>query len=165
MTMLENIALSRMKTPHFAFYRRHRDDVLSKIRSLNIGLERFIDMPLGILSGGQRQAIATLMALNSGGKILLLDEHTSALDPKMQKILMEYTARSICELRLTTLMVTHSMENALKYGDRLIVMHRGRIVADLKGCRKSELDISSLLDMFYKFESQSLAIEEIENVN
>ncbi|MDR1475135.1 MAG: ATP-binding cassette domain-containing protein [Holosporales bacterium] len=165
MTVLENIVLSRTKTPRFAFYWRHLNDIIDKIRSLNIGLEKFIDQPLGILSGGQRQAIATLMAVNSGGKILLLDEHTSALDPKMQKMLMEYTARSVRELRLTTLMITHNMEDALKYGDRLIMMHSGRIVVDLKGCEKSGLKISSLLEMFHKFEDQNLAAIGTENVN
>jgi putative ABC transport system ATP-binding protein len=161
MTMLENIALSRMKTPRFAFYRRHANEIVEKIKSLNIGLDKFIDQPLGILSGGQRQTIATLMAINSGGKILLLDEHTSALDPKMQKMLMEYTARSVHNLRLTTLMITHNLEDALKYGHRLIMMHRGRIVADLRGREKSELKIQSLLEMFHKFEDRSLVAGEI----
>ncbi|MDR3179851.1 MAG: ATP-binding cassette domain-containing protein [Holosporaceae bacterium] len=156
MTMLENIALSRMKTPRFSFYKRHKNEIVDKIRSLNIGLEKFIDQPLSVLSGGQRQTIATLMALNSGRKILLLDEHTSALDPKMQKMLMEYTARSIRELGLTTLMITHNMEEAVKYGDRLIMMHNGRIVFDLKGSKKSQLKIQSLLEMFHKFEDQNL---------
>jgi putative ABC transport system ATP-binding protein len=164
MTMLENIVLSRMKTPRFAFYRRYINEVADKIKSLNIGLEKFIDQPLGVLSGGQRQTIATLMALHSGCKILLLDEHTSALDPKMQKMLMEYTARSACELGLTTLMITHNMEDALKYGDRLIMMHRGRIVVDLKENEKSELKLQSLLEMFHKFEDQTLIGGETKDV-
>ncbi|MDR1560825.1 MAG: ATP-binding cassette domain-containing protein [Holosporaceae bacterium] len=159
MTMLENIALSRMKTPRFAFYRRHATEAIANVRSLNIGLEKFIDQPLGILSGGQRQTVATLMALISGRKILLLDEHTSALDPKMQKELMEYTARSVRELQVTTLMITHNLEDAVKYGDRLIMMHKGRIVADIGGKEKSELKIQSLLEMFHRFENQSLMHE------
>ncbi|MDR2681890.1 MAG: ATP-binding cassette domain-containing protein [Holosporaceae bacterium] len=156
MTMLENIALSRMKMPRFSFYKRHRSEVVEKIKSLRIGLEKFVDQPLGVLSGGQRQTIATLMAMNSGSKILLLDEHTSALDPKMQTLLMEYTAKSVREQGLTTLMITHNLEDAVKYGDRLIMMHRGRIVVDIRGREKSELKISSLLEMFHKFEDQSL---------
>ncbi|MDR3187002.1 MAG: ATP-binding cassette domain-containing protein [Holosporaceae bacterium] len=164
MTMLENIALSSTKTPRFSFYKRCKNDVMSKIKSLNIGLEKFIDQPLSVLSGGQRQTIATLMALNSGGKILLLDEHTSALDPKMQLLLMEYTAKSARELGLTTLMITHNMEDAVKYGDRLIMMHKGRIVADMKGREKSQLRIQSLLEMFHKFEDQSLLRDGGENV-
>jgi putative ABC transport system ATP-binding protein len=163
MTMLENIALSRMKTPRFSFYKRHRNEILDRIKSLNIGLERFIDQPLSVLSGGQRQTIATLMALSSGSEILLLDEHTSALDPKMQLLLMEYTAKSVRELGLATLMITHNMEDAVKYGDRLIMMHKGRIVADLSGREKSSLKIQSLLEMFHKFEDQNLLGEGEEN--
>ncbi|MDR1334808.1 MAG: ATP-binding cassette domain-containing protein [Holosporaceae bacterium] len=165
MTMLENIALSRMKTPRLVFYRRHINDAIDKVRSLNIGLEKFIDQPLGILSGGQRQAVATLMAMNSGKTSLLLDAHTSALDPKMQKMLMEYTAQSVRELQLTTLMITHNMEDALKYGNRLIMMHCGRMVVDVKGHEKSGLKLSSLLEMFHKFEDQSLEGKGEKNVN
>jgi putative ABC transport system ATP-binding protein len=164
MTMLENIALSRMKTPRFSFYKRHKNEIVDKIKSLNIGLEKFVDQPLGVLSGGQRQTIATLMAVNSGGKILLLDEHTSALDPKMQVMLMEYTAKSVREHGLTTLMITHNLDDAVKYGDRLIMMHKGRIVLDVKGRKKSELKIPSLLEMFHKFEDQSLLHNGGKNV-
>ncbi|MDR1375561.1 MAG: ATP-binding cassette domain-containing protein [Holosporaceae bacterium] len=165
MTMLENIALSRMKKPRFAFYKRHKNEIMDGIRSLNIGLEKFVDQPLSVLSGGQRQAIATLMALTSGCKILLLDEHTSALDPKMQLLLMEYTAKFVRELGLTTLMITHNMEDAVKYGDRLIMMHRGQIVADIKGREKSALKIQFLLEMFHKFEDQSLVHDGEKNVH
>jgi putative ABC transport system ATP-binding protein len=161
MTMLENIALSQMKSPHFAFYRRYMNEIIDKVKSLNIGLEKFIDKPLGVLSGGQRQTIATLMALISGRKILLLDEHTSALDPKMQKMLMEYTVRLVRELKLTTIMITHNMEDALKYGDRLIMLHCGRIVVDLQGSEKSKLETHSLIEMFHKFEDKGLIGEEV----
>ncbi|MDR2780924.1 MAG: ATP-binding cassette domain-containing protein [Holosporaceae bacterium] len=164
MTMLENIALSRMKKPSFSFYNRCKSEVVDKIKSLNIGLEKFVNQPLGALSGGQRQTIATLMAINSGGKILLLDEHTSALDPKMQTMLMEYTAKSVREHRLTTLMITHNLDDAVKYGDRLIMMHKGRIVVDVKGRKKAELKIQSLLEMFHKIEDQILLNDGGKNV-
>ncbi|MDR2068073.1 MAG: ATP-binding cassette domain-containing protein [Holosporaceae bacterium] len=164
MTMLENIALSGVKNPRFSFYRRHKNDVVEKVRSLNIGLEKFIDQPLSVLSGGQRQIIATLMAINSGSRILLLDEHTSALDPKMQLLLMEYTANSVRELGITTIMITHNMEDAVKYGDRLIMMNKGRIVVDMSGREKKQLTIQSLLEMFHKFEDQSLLRDGGENV-
>jgi putative ABC transport system ATP-binding protein len=164
MTMLENVALGQMKTPRFAFYKRHKSEIVEKIRFLNIGLEQFIDQPIGVLSGGQRQIIATLMAMNSGGKILLLDEHTSALDPTMQALLMEYTAKSVHELGLTTFMITHNVQDAIKYGDRLIMMHKGCIVLDLKGREKAALKVQSLLSLFRKFEEQSLTHEVIKNV-
>ena len=103
--------------------------------------------------------------MSFGGKILLLDEHTSALDPKMQALLMEYTAKSVYELGLTTLMITHNMQDAIKYGDRLIMMHNGRVVLDLKGREKSALKVKSLLALFRKFEEQSLTHEATKNVD
>ena len=87
-----------------------------------------------------------MMAINSGGEILLLDEHTSALDPNTQKRLMEYTAKSVAEKNLTTLMITPSMDDALKYGNRLLVMHKGQIVADLNEEAKKNLTKQNLID-------------------
>ncbi|GHU16126.1 ABC transporter [Alphaproteobacteria bacterium] len=161
MTLLENVALSQMrnKKPKFSFYSRYKKEVMEKIEALNIGLEKYIDQPLGALSGGQRQTIATLMAINSGGQILLLDEHTSALDPKMQVTLMEYTVKSVLEQQLTTMMITHNMEDAIRYGNRLIMLHKGRIVVDMKGKEKAELDAKTLLSLFHKYEDQSLLSE------
>jgi putative ABC transport system ATP-binding protein len=162
MTLLENIALSclRSEKPRFSFYNRRKDAAIEKIAALNIGLEERIDQPLGTLSGGQRQMIATLMAANSGSSILLLDEHTSALDPKMQVMLMEYTIKTVTEQRLTTLMVTHNMEDAVRYGDRLIMMHKGAIVLNIGGRDKANLDARSLLSLFHRFEDQDLLAEE-----
>jgi len=168
MTLLENVALSqmRLKGPRFSFYNRYKNDVVEKIRSLNLGVEQHIDQPLGTLSGGQRQVIATLMALHSGGEILLLDEHTSALDPKMQVMLMEYTAQMVEQLHLTTMMITHNMEDAVKYGNRLIMLNRGRVVLDLRGQDKSKLEVKSLLAMFRQYEDQSLLfVEGSKNVH
>jgi putative ABC transport system ATP-binding protein len=93
-----------------------------------------------------------MMAINSGGQILLLDEHTSALDPKMQVMLMEYTTKSIEEKKLTTLMITHKMDDAIKYGDRLIMLNKGKIAMDIKGKEKAKLSIQDLLEKFHKFE-------------
>ncbi|GHU13753.1 ABC transporter ATP-binding protein [Alphaproteobacteria bacterium] len=158
MTLLENVALSQMrnKKPKFSFYSRYKKEVMKKIEALNIGLEKYIDQPLGALSGGQRQTIATLMAINSGGQILLLDEHTSALDPKMQVTLMEYTVKSVLEQQLTTMMITHNMEDAIRYGNRLIMLHKGRIVVDIRGEEKAKLNAKTLLSLFHKYEDQSL---------
>ena len=97
MTLLENMALSYIKKPQFSFYRRYQADVISIIKQLGLGLEAYLDLPLGQLSGGQRQIIATVMAIHSGRAIVLLDEHTSALDPKMQALLMRYTADAITQ--------------------------------------------------------------------
>lgn len=148
MTLLENIALSEIKKPKFLFYRRYRNEVIQKLKELNIGLEDYLDKPLKILSGGQRQMIATLMAINSGSKILLLDEHTSALDPKMQELLMIYTAKQVVDRGLTAVMITHKMEDAIKYGNRLVMLNQGKIALDIRGVQKEELKIQDLLLFF-----------------
>ncbi|NQY43137.1 MAG: ATP-binding cassette domain-containing protein [Legionellales bacterium] len=156
MTMLENIALSEVKKPRLLFYRRYRNQVIQKIKELDIGLEEYIDQPLKILSGGQKQMIATLMAINSSRAILLLDEHTSALDPKMQNLLMEYTYQQVIKLGLTTIMITHKMDDAIKYGNRLIMLHQGKVVLDIQGAQKNAMDVQDLLAMFHRYENQLL---------
>lgn len=154
MTLLENIALSQMqhKAPKLQFYKRHEKDILSKIASLKMGLEDYLHQPIETLSGGQRQIIATLMAMTSGGELLLLDEHTSALDPKMQAKLMEYTSQSISELGLSSLMITHKMDDAIRYGDRLIMLSQGKIVFDVSGESKAKLKTQELIALFHKHE-------------
>jgi putative tryptophan/tyrosine transport system ATP-binding protein len=156
MTLLENIALSEIKAATLMFYNRYRDQVIQKLKELNIGLEEYIDQPLKMLSGGQRQMVATLMAINSDRQILLLDEHTSALDPSMQNILMEYTAQQIAARNLTTIMITHKMQDAIKYGNRLIMLHQGKVVLDLDKEQKEALNVQNLLSMFHKYEDQIL---------
>ena len=156
MTLLENIALSEIKRPKILFYKRYKEQIIQKIKELDIGLEEYIDQPLKMLSGGQRQIIATLMAINSGRQILLLDEHTSALDPKMQMLLMEYTHKQVIKLGLTTIMITHKMDDALKYGNRLIMLHQGKIVLDVKEAQKRAMTIKDLLTMFHQYEDQLL---------
>lgn len=161
LTLLENIALSIIKKPQLAFYNRFERTIIDKIKALNIGLEEYINQPLKNLSGGQRQTIATLMAITSGCEILLLDEHTSALDPKMQSLLMDYTAEQIINRKLATLMVTHKMDDAIKYGNRLIMLHQGKIVLDVAGDAKKSLKITDLLKLFHKYEDEILLHEDI----
>lgn len=156
MTLLENIALSEIKIPKLLFYRRYKQSVIKKLQELHIGLEKYIDQPLKMLSGGQKQMVATLMAINSGGKILLLDEHTSALDPKTQSLLMDYTCQQIIERELTTIMITHKMDDAIKYGNRLIMLHQGKIVLDLQEAQKRIMTVQDLLAMFHRYEDQML---------
>lgn len=162
LTLLENIALSymRYKKPKLVFYRRYQGEIIDKIRRLSLGLEQYINQPLECLSGGQRQIIATLMAINSGSQILLLDEHTSALDPKMQSLLMEYTTAQITQQGLTAIMITHKMDDAIKYGDRLLMLHKGRIVLDIKGEDKKALKVQDLLKLFHQYEDQDLLSSE-----
>ncbi len=162
MTLLENMILSdlRGRKASFSFYSQRRDEVGKILKELNMDLERYIDLPLGMLSGGQRQMIAILMAISSKPQILLLDEHTSALDPKTQSILMRYSAENIAKLNITSLMVTHKLDDAINYGDRLIMLHQGVIVLDMSGKEKRELKVDQLLKLFHKFEDITLKGEK-----
>jgi putative ABC transport system ATP-binding protein len=119
-----------------------------KLAALNLGLEKRMGAPMGLLSGGQRQAISLLMASLRGSKLLLLDEHTAALDPVTADFVMELTDRIVAENCLTTLMVTHSMRQALSHGTRIIMMHRGQIALDFTGEERAKLRVSDLLRAF-----------------
>jgi len=158
LTLLENMVLSfgRGKSGKLNFYKRKRATVLSIIQTLGMDLEHYIDAPLKSLSGGQRQMIAVLMAIRSKPQILLLDEHTSALDPKTQRKLMEYTATSVKKHATTTMMITHKLDDAITYGNRLIMLHQGRIVLDVKGEEKKALTSDSLLALFHQYEDECL---------
>jgi putative ABC transport system ATP-binding protein len=103
---------------------------------------------VGLLSGGQRQSLAILMATLAMPKLLLLDEHTASLDPKTAALVMELTERMVTQNHLTTLMVTHNMEQAIRYGNRLIMMHEGRIVLDVSGEEKQRLTLSDVIERF-----------------
>lgn len=115
-------------------------------------LMRFMDEDMNNLSGGQRQLFAMVMATLSGPELLLLDEHTSALDPKISSDLLNKTDAMIRKLKLTTIMVTHSMQDALKYGDRLVMLQGGQNVLDVSGGEKAKLDYKTLCDKFYSEE-------------
>ncbi|PWC47022.1 ABC transporter ATP-binding protein [Azospirillum sp. TSA6c] len=125
--------------------RRRFADLLAR---LGLGLEDRMAAPIGTLSGGQRQAVSLLMATLAAMKILVLDEHTAALDPGAAAKVLELSAEIARSERLTTLMVTHSMRDAITYGQRTIMMDRGRIVLDIKGAEREKLDIPDLLELF-----------------
>lgn len=122
------------------------------------GLENHLDTPTGNLSGGQRQALSLLMATLTKPELLLLDEHTAALDPKTSKQLMHLTDQRIAEAGLTCLMITHRMEDALRYGNRLIVLQKGRIIKDLSNEEKAKLSLQDLL-LFFEEEPEEIAID------
>ena len=151
MSLLENIALSILRTTKgsFKLYNRHRDYIFTALKELNIGLEQYIDKPIGVLSGGQRQIIATVMSLIFEPRILLLDEHTSALDPKTHKILMDYTTKIIKEKNITTIMITHHLDDALKYGNRLIFLRNGKVLKDWRDNKKQTLEKDDLTKLFH----------------
>ena len=115
---------------------------------LGLGLEDKLGVPVGNLSGGQRQTLALLMATMTPIDFLILDEHTAALDPKTAEIVMELTDKVVREKKLTTLMVTHNLRHAVTYGDRLLMMHQGGIVVDKSGEEKKQTRVEDLLDIF-----------------
>lgn len=124
------------------------NDFKELVRPLNMGLEERLENPIGKLSGGQRQALTLLMATAIKPQLLLLDEHTAALDPKTASKVIELTQKLIQKDQLTTLMVTHSMQQAVNLGDRIIMMHQGRVAYDFKGEDKKRLKVSDLLTLF-----------------
>ena len=118
------------------------------LKTLDLGLEDRLTAKVGLLSGGQRQALTLLMASLVKPKLLLLDEHTAALDPKTAAKVMEVTRTIVNRDKLTTLMITHNMRDAIEYGDRLIMMYEGRIVLDIAGEEKQKLTVEDLLAKF-----------------
>ena len=160
MSIAENLALAsrrgRRRGIGWAVNRRAAGELRDRIRTLNMGLEDRLDNAIGSLSGGQRQALTLLMASWLKPELLLLDEHTAALDPKSADQVIRLTHDIIERDRLTTLMVTHSMRQALDLGTRTIMLHEGKIVLDVKGEKRSGLSVNDLVEMFRRQRGQSL---------
>jgi putative tryptophan/tyrosine transport system ATP-binding protein len=152
MSIAENLALAAKRgQPRgfgWALNHRLRKTLRDRIRTLNMGLEDRLDNAIGSLSGGQRQALTLLMASWLKPDLLLLDEHTAALDPKSADQVIHLSDQIIRRDRLTTLMVTHSMQQAVNLGDRLVMMHRGQILHDFQGAEKRRLRVNDLLGRF-----------------
>ena len=127
------------------------------LKSLGLGLEDRMGVKVGLLSGGQRQAITLLMATLNKPKVLLLDEHTAALDPKTAATVLSLSDKIVRENGLTTLMVTHNMQNAIDYGNRLIMMHNGRVIFDVRGEEKKKLTVEALLTKFEEISGAEFA--------
>ncbi len=154
MMIEENMALAarRGKTPGLAWSiaSGEREKFRAMLQELDLGLEDRLTSRVGLLSGGQRQALTLLMATMNQPKLLLLDEHTAALDPKTAEKVLMLTQKIVQRHHLTTLMITHNMRDALRFGNRLIMMNAGRIVVDVEGEEKAKLTIPDLLNMFEK---------------
>lgn len=152
MTILENMSLADTKGKSFDLRRgtdkRRKEHYRELLSGLGLGLENKLDIKVGSLSGGQRQAMALLMSTMTDIDFLILDEHTAALDPKTADLIMELTDRMVREKGLTALMVTHNLRYAAEYGDRLIMMHEGRDVLDLSGAEKERTGVELLLSKF-----------------
>lgn len=152
MTILENLALADNKGKRFGLTlginKKRIYYYKELLEELDLGLEDKLYNKVNLLSGGQRQALTMLMAVMSKPKLLLLDEHTAALDPKTSMKIMEITEKILRETNITTMMVTHNLKQAIKTGNRLIMMHRGEILIDVKGEEKSQLTTEKLMDLF-----------------
>lgn len=152
MTILENMSLADTKGKSFDLRRgtdkRRKEHYRELLSGLGLGLENKLDIKVGSLSGGQRQAMALLMSTMTDIDFLILDEHTAALDPKTADLIMELTDRIVREKGLTALMVTHNLRYASEYGNRLIMMHEGRDVLDLSGAEKERTGVELLLSKF-----------------
>ena len=128
---------------------------------LNLGLEDRLTAKVGLLSGGQRQALTLLMATLVKPKVLLLDEHTAALDPKTAENVLKATDRIVAEGKLTTIMVTHNMRDAIAHGNRLIMMNDGKVVLDIKGEEKKKLTVEKLLHQFEVVSGEEFASDKV----
>lgn len=131
------------------------------LKELDLGLETRLTSKVGLLSGGQRQALTLLMATMQSPKLLLLDEHTAALDPKTAAKVLALTEKLVVRHKLTTLMITHNMKDALRYGNRLVMLHAGKIIVDVEGERKRNLTIEDLLKMFEQASGDQLASDRM----
>ena len=153
MTIEENLALaylraSHTKSPFSMVTKSDRADFRERLSMLNLGLEDRMNQPVGLLSGGQRQALTLLMATLVTPKILLLDEHTAALDPGTAEVVLELTKRIVAENRITCLMITHNLASSLALGNRTIMMANGQIVLDIGGEERKGLTVDDLLTRF-----------------
>lgn len=165
MSIEENLAIAFMRSRpsglHRGVSKHRRTEMRDMLAGLGMGLEDRLKAQVNKLSGGQRQAVSLLMATVDEPSLLLLDEHTAALDPKVAETIMELTGRIVEERDLTTMMVTHNMELALRYGDRLIMMHAGRVVLDVDSTQKTRLKIPDLIEKFHQVAGQALTSDRM----
>ncbi len=152
MEIQENLALAyrrgRARGLKWGITKSEKEFYYEKLKSLGLGLEERMTSKVGLLSGGQRQALTLLMATLQQPRLLMLDEHTAALDPKTARIVLEITEKIIGENHLTALMVTHNMKDAIRLGNRLVMMHEGKIIYDVSGEEKKSLQVADLLAKF-----------------
>ena len=161
MQIEENLALAtrrgKRRTLRPGTRKSEREAYREQLKELGLGLETRLAAKVGTLSGGQRQALTLLMATLQKPKLLLLDEHTAALDPKTAAKVLEVTERIIRQEQLTTLMITHNMRDAIQYGNRLIMLHEGRVILDISGEEKRKLTVADLLEMFTRASGSEFA--------
>ncbi|MDO4466508.1 MAG: ABC transporter ATP-binding protein [Bacillota bacterium] len=164
MSIEENLALAKRRgkrrTLRIGITKAEKEEYYELLKTLGLGLEDRMTSKVGLLSGGQRQAITLLMASLQRPKLLLLDEHTAALDPKTAAKVLETTDQIVKKGNLTTLMITHNMKDAIAHGNRLIMMHEGKIILDIKGEEKKNLTVEQLLHMFEKVSGEEFTSDK-----
>jgi putative tryptophan/tyrosine transport system ATP-binding protein len=164
MTVLENLAIASARGQRRGFHRAlvpaRREELAASVATLGLGLEERLGVPMGLLSGGQRQALTLLMAMLVRPTLLLLDEHTAALDPKSAEQLIRLTQSFVAVGQLTTIMVTHSMPQAVRLGDRILIMHRGRVAFDLTGVQRRRARVEDLLSRFEELRRRDMLDDE-----
>jgi putative ABC transport system ATP-binding protein len=165
MTIEENLSLAMLRGQsrglRIATNRKRRDFFKSVLEPLGLGLEDRLTAMVGTLSGGQRQSLALVMATVSKPSLLLLDEHVATLDPKTNRIVLELSEMVVKKEKITTIMVTHNMEHALRYGNRLAMMHKGRIIVDIHQDKKSGLSVNDLVTAFERASGEKFADDSI----
>ena len=165
MQIVENLALAARRGQRRGFRwgltKTEKDRYQALLSGLGLGLEDRLTSKVGLLSGGQRQALTLLMASLKKPKLLLLDEHTAALDPKTAAKVLELSDRIVAESHLTTMMVTHNMKDAIQHGNRLIMMYDGKIVIDVSGEEKKKLTVPQLLELFSKVSGSDEADDKL----
>lgn len=151
MTIEENLSLASQRGKHFSlslFSHKHKQEYKQALKELDLGLEDRLETKVGTLSGGQRQALTLLMATYVTPELLLLDEHTAALDPKTAQKVLEISSHLIEEHHITTLMITHNMEDALKYGNKTMIMKDGKIIALIEGEQRKKMTVEELIHLY-----------------
>jgi len=165
MEIAENLSIAARRGTNrklvWGIRKNERERYKELLATLELGLESRLSCKVGLLSGGQRQAVTLLMATLNRPKLLLLDEHTAALDPKTAAKVLEITDKLVTENHLTTLMITHNMHDAIAHGNRLIMMHEGRIAVDVRGEEKKNLTISQLLGLFEQASGSAFTSDKV----
>ena len=165
MQILENLALAARRGQRrglrWGVTKAEKEQYQEMLKNLDLGLEDRLTSKVGLLSGGQRQALTLLMASLKKPKLLLLDEHTAALDPKTAAKVLELSDRIVAESHLTTMMVTHNMKDAIQHGNRVIMMYDGKIVIDVSGEEKKKLTVPQLLELFSKVSGSDEADDKL----
>ena len=165
LTIEENMAIAKKRGAKrglsWGVKEKDREEFKTALKELNIGLENRLKVDTQYLSGGQRQALTLVMAALVKPKLLLLDEHTAALDPKTSEMVMELTQKIVESHDLTTLMITHDMNHAIAYGNRLIMLYQGKIVVDVKGEEKKNLTVEDLIRLFHQNSGETLVSDEL----